>query len=156
VGGGNTFRLLKTLYELDLLDPIRRRAADGMAYIGSSAGSNVAGRTIGTTNDMPIVQPPSFEALGLVPFNLNPHYLDPEPGSTHKGEAREERIAQFHEENDIPVVAIREGAMLRVKDTAVEAAGRGGGRLFRRGEKTVELGTGDRVDRLLPEDIRKI
>jgi dipeptidase E len=156
VGGGNTFRLLKTLYELDLLDPIRRRAADGMAYIGSSAGSNVAGRTIGTTNDMPIVQPPSFEALGLVPFNLNPHYLDPEPGSTHKGEAREERIAQFHEENDIPVVAIREGAMLRVKDTAVEAAGRGGGRLFRRGEKTVELGTGDRVDRLLPQDIRKI
>jgi dipeptidase E len=156
VGGGNTFRLLKTLYELDLLDPIRRRAADGMAYIGSSAGSNVAGRTIGTTNDMPIVQPPSFAALDLVPFNLNPHYLDPDPGSTHKGETREERFAQFHEENDIPVVALREGAMIRITGDRAEIAGRGGGRLFRRGDKTVELYAGDRLDPVMAENIRRI
>jgi dipeptidase E len=156
VGGGNTFRLLKALYDLDLLEPIRRRAAEGMVYIGSSAGSNVAGRTIGTTNDMPIVEPPSFAALGLVDFNLNPHYLDPDPASTHKGETREERIAQFHEENDIPVVALREGAMIRITGDRAEIAGQGGGRLFRRGDKTVELPASNRLDRLMPENIRRI
>jgi dipeptidase E len=156
VGGGNTFRLLNTLYDLDLLEPIRRRAAEGMPYLGSSAGSNVAGQTIGTTNDMPIVQPPSFAALGLVPFNLNPHYLDPDPTSTHKGETREERIAQFHEENPQPVVGLREGAILRVEGDAMEIRGSGGGRLFRRGRKPVELATRDRLDIVLPENIRKI
>jgi dipeptidase E len=155
VGGGNTFRLLKALYELELLDALRRRARKGMPYIGSSAGSNVAGATIGTTNDMPIVQPPSFAALGLVAFNLNPHYLDPDPGSTHKGETREERIAQFHEENDIPVVALREGALLRVDGDAVKIVGRDGGRFFRRGRTPVELSSYDRVDLLLAENIRK-
>jgi dipeptidase E len=156
VGGGNTFRLLKILYDLDLLEPIRRRVSEGTPYIGSSAGSNVAGTTIGTTNDMPIVQPPSFEALRLVPFNLNPHYLDPDPGSTHKGETREERIAQFHEENDIPVVALREGAKIRITGDRAEIAGRGGGRLFRRGDKTVELFAGDRLDPVMAENIRRI
>jgi dipeptidase E len=155
VGGGNTFRLLKTLYDLALLEPLRERALAGMPYIGSSAGTNVAGVTIGTTNDMPIVQPPVFAALGLVPFNLNPHYLDPDPASTHKGETRDERIGQFLEESAIPVVAIREGAMLRVRDGAVEVAGTGGGRLFRRGAKTLGLAIGDRVDRILAENIRR-
>lgn len=148
-GGGNTFRLLKALYELELLGPLRRRASAGMPYLGSSAGSNVAGRTIGTTNDMPIVEPPSFDALGLVPFNLNPHYLDTDPVSTHKGETRDERIAQFLEENEVPVVALREGAMLRVEGERGVVRGTGGGRLFRRGEAVIDLSTGDPVDRLI-------
>jgi dipeptidase E len=146
VGGGNTFRLLKALYDLDLLGALRRRVREGMPYIGSSAGSNVAGATIGTTNDMPIVQPPSFDALGLVPFNLNPHYLDVDPASTHKGETRQERIAQFHEENDFPVVALREGAMLRVENESATVRGTGGGKLFRRGQTPIELVAGGWLD----------
>lgn len=145
VGGGNTFRLLKALYDLELIVPLRRRVFEGMPYIGSSAGSNVAGATIGTTNDMPIVEPPSFAALGLVPFNLNPHYVDADPASTHKGETREERIAQFHEENDLSVLALAEGAMLRVEGPVARLAGAAGGRLFRRGEAARELSPGERL-----------
>ena len=148
-GGGNTFRLLKTLYEHDLLGLIRRRVAEGMPYVGSSAGSNVAGPTIRTTNDMPIVEPPSLTALGLVPFNLNPHYLDPDPASTHQGETREERIAQFHEENDPPVVALREAAMLRIEGRAVSVRGASRARLFRKGEPPCEFSPGDRLDFLI-------
>jgi len=155
VGGGNTFRLLKALYDLKLLEPLRQRGTNGMPYIGTSAGSNVAGVTIGTTNDMPIVQPPSFEALGLVDFNLNPHYVDPDPASTHKGETRDDRIAQFLEENRTPVIALREGAMLRVDGDAVTVRGTEGGRLFRRGRNAVEVGTGEDLRPLLTENIRQ-
>jgi len=138
VGGGNTFRLLKGLHDHDLLGPIRRRVATGMPYIGSSAGSIVACPTLKTTKDMPVVQPPSFEALGLVPFQISPHYLDPDPASTHMGETQEERIMQFLEENEEPVVGLREGSLLRVQERTVVLKGPNTARIFRRGEKPFE------------------
>jgi dipeptidase E len=141
VGGGNTYVLLRELYSRGILTTLRERARRGMPYMGSSAGSNVAGLTIGTTNDMPIVQPPSFEALGLIPFNINPHYLDPDPDSTHMGETRETRIREFHQFNDQPVLGLREGAMLRVQDDRAVVQGRRGGRLFRPGVEAEEIAT---------------
>ena len=145
VGGGNTFRLLKALQDLDLLDPIRRKVKDGAPYIGSSAGSNVAGPTIKTTKDMPILQPRSFDSLGLVPFQISPHFLDPDPNSTHMGETQEERILQFLEENQTPVVGIREGAWLVCENSAVTLKGDAGARIFRRGEAPVEAKPGDNI-----------
>ena len=139
IGGGNTFRLLKTLYDHELIDPIRERVATGMPYIGSSAGSNVATPTIRTTNDMPIVQPPSFAALNLVSFQINPHYLDPDPNSKHMGETREERLIQFLEENDTPVVGLREGAMLRIEKGEIVLKGSTGARIFRKETAPVEV-----------------
>ena len=141
VGGGNTFRLLHRLYATGLLDTIRARTTEGMPYVGSSAGSIVAGPTIMTTKDMPIVQPPSFDALALVPFQISPHYLDPDPGSTHMGETQEERILTFLQENDCPVVGLREGAWLRIESDAVRLEG-GTARVFRRGAPPVECGAG--------------
>lgn len=152
-GGGNTFRLLRELYVRDLLQPLRARALAGMPYIGSSAGSNIAGPTIGTTNDMPIVEPPSFRALALVPFNLNPHYLDPDPSSQHMGETREKRIEQFHEENPQPVVGLREGAMLRVEDRRMSLLGVRGARIFRRGQTPVEAAPGADLSELLASEV---
>jgi dipeptidase E len=149
VGGGNTFVLLRALYELDLVGILRERARGGMPYMGSSAGSNLAGLTIGTTNDMPIVEPPSFDALGLVPFNVNPHYLDPDPGSKHMGETRETRIREFHQFNAQPVLGLREGAMLRVRERDALVTGTRGGRLFRRGAEPLEVESGEDVSFLL-------
>jgi dipeptidase E len=149
IGGGNTFRLLKALYDHDLLGPIRERVAAGMPYMGSSAGSNVACPTIKTTNDMPIVQPPSFDALGLVPFQINPHYLDPDPNSTHMGETREDRILQFLEENDTPVVGLREGAMLRIESGETILRGSARARIFRKGLEPIEISPGTRLNPLL-------
>jgi len=120
--------------------------SNGMPYIGSSAGSNVAAPTIKTTNDMPIVQPPSFEALGLVSFQINPHYLDPDPNSRHMGETREERILQFLEENETPVVGLREGAMLRIENGETTLRGSTGARIFRRGMEPIEISPGARVE----------
>lgn len=149
VGGGNTFRLLKTLYDQLLLGPIRQRVAGGMPYVGSSAGSNVAGPTIKTTNDMPIVQPPSFDALSLVSFQINPHYLDPDPNSKHMGETREKRIMEFLEENDTPVLGLREGAIARVENGRTVLKGSTGARIFRRGHEPVEAVPGDELDEWL-------
>src|SRR5687767_6011959 len=149
IGGGNTFRLLKALYDFDLINQLRRRVAEGMPYVGSSAGSNVAGPTIKTTNDMPIVQPPSFEALGLVPFQINPHYVDPDPNSRHMGETREKRILEFLEENDTPVLGLREGAMARCENGTTILKGSTGARIFRRGLDPVETLPGDQLDDLL-------
>ena len=146
IGGGNTFRLLKALYDSDLLEVIRDRVANGMPYIGSSAGANVAGPTIKTTKDMPIVQPPSFDALGLVPFQISPHYLDPDPNSTHMGETQEERILQFLEENDTPVAGLREGAMVRMENGATILKGSSGARIFRKGMAPVEVLPGAQLD----------
>jgi dipeptidase E len=142
VGGGNTFRLLKALYDLDLLDVIRRRVAAGMRYMGSSAGSNVACPTIRTTNDMPIVEPPSFQALGLFPYQVNPHYIDADSASTHMGETCEQRLMEYLEENKGPVIGLREGAMLRVTANEVVVRGARGARIFRRGQPAYEVGPG--------------
>jgi dipeptidase E len=149
IGGGNTFRLLKALYDLDLVGVIRRRVAGGMPYIGSSAGTIVACPTIKTTNDMPIIQPPSFEALGLISFQINAHFQDPDPDSTHMGETREERLGQFLEENDTPVVGLREGAMVRVENSAALLKGSSGARIFRKGHHPVEVTPGMRLDDLV-------
>ncbi len=149
IGGGNTFRLLKSLYDFEVLLPIRQRVSEGMPYIGSSAGSNVACPTIKTTKDMPIVEPPSFAALGLVPFQISPHFLDPDPNSTHMGETQEERIRQFLEENSTPVAGLREGAILRVEDRAIELKGVSGARIFRRGHDPFEAEPGARLEALL-------
>jgi len=149
IGGGNTFRLLKALQDLDLLEPIRRKVRNGAPYIGSSAGSNVAGPTIKTTKDMPIVQPRSFDSLGLVPFQISPHYLDPDPNSTHMGETQEERILQFLEENETPVVGIREGAWILIENGAVMLKGETGARIFRRGQAPVEVSPGGEISKLV-------
>jgi dipeptidase E len=137
-GGGNTFRLLNAVAELGVLDAIRARTRDGMPYTGASAGSNLACPTIMTTNDMPIVEPPGFEGLALVRFQINPHYVDAVAGSTHMGETRETRIREYHEENAWPVVGLREGAMLRIEDGSVELRGRAGARIFRRDQEPIE------------------
>lgn len=148
-GGGNTFRLLKTLQDSGLLLILRERAESGMPYLGSSAGTNIAAPTIRTTNDMPIVQPASFDALGLVPFQINPHYLDPAPDSTHMGETREQRLKEFHEENETPVVGLREGAWIRVEDGRATLGGARGARIFRPGQAPEERKTGESLDDLL-------
>ena len=139
VGGGNTFRLLSEIYRLELREPLYERVIAGLPYVGSSAGTNLAGLTIGSSNDMPIVYPQSFVALGLVPFNFNPHYLDPDPHSTHKGETRETRIREFHEHNHQPVLGLREPAVLRREGDRLTLRGLAGARLFRAGQEPVEF-----------------
>jgi dipeptidase E len=149
IGGGNTFRLLNALYRDDLLATIRERFAQGMPFVGSSAGANVAGPTIKTTKDMPIVQPPSFEALGLFPFQISPHFLDPDPNSRHMGETQEERICQFLEENATPVVGLREGSWIVQRDEVAELRGPLPARTFRRGREPLEAAPGTDLVRLL-------
>lgn len=137
-GGGNTFVLVNQLYGLEVMDVLREAVENGTLYMGTSAGSNIAGQTMQTTNDMPIVYPPSFKTLGLVPFNINPHYLDPDPKSKHKGETRETRIKEFHVFNDTPVIGLREGSWLRVEDEKVSLKGDLTARIFLKGQEPYE------------------
>lgn len=141
VGGGNSFRLLRALQRADLLTTIRTAVAGGARYGGASAGTNMACPTLRTTNDMPIVEPAGFATLGLVPFQINPHYVDADPGSRHMGETRERRIEEFLEENDVPVLGLREGAWLRVSGPTVTLHRRTA-RLFRRGRASEECAAG--------------
>ena len=149
IGGGNTFVLLSGLHANDLLETIREEVTKGKPYIGTSAGSNVACRSIMTTNDMPIMYPPSFEALQLLPFNLNPHYLDPDPNSRHMGETRATRIKEFHVFNEVPVLGLREGAMLHVDGDKILLKGTTGARLFIRKQEPREFLPGDDLSFLL-------
>jgi dipeptidase E len=150
VGGGNSFRLLKTLQQHNLLTIVRERVAAGeLRYIGSSAGTNMACPSLRTTNDMPIVQPRSFEAFGLIPFQINPHYLDPDPDSTHMGETRADRIAEFLEENDVAVLGMREGSWLQRNGPTLSLEGVAGAHLFRRHEEPQEIVPGTDLSWLL-------
>jgi len=150
VGGGNSFRLLKTLQQQELLTVVRQRVEVGdLRYIGASAGTNMACPSLRTTNDMPIVQPHSFEAFGLLPFQINPHYLDSDPNSTHQGETRAERIAEFLEENDVPVLGMREGSWMQRNGPVLRLEGIAGARLFRRAAEPQEIPHGTDLSWLL-------
>ncbi len=154
VGGGNTFRLLKALYDLQLMTVLRSVVGGGTPYMGSSAGTNLACPTVRTTNDMPIVEPPSLTALGVVPFQINPHYLDPDPQSKHQGETRETRIREFLEDNETPVVGIREGSWLWADDGQITLQGSTGGVLFRRGLEAIPLQPGDDIGKRIGNEIK--
>lgn len=141
-GGGNTFLLVKELHESGLMQVLKTVVESGTPYMGASAGSNIGGINMRTTNDMPIVYPPSFDTMGLVPFNLNPHYLDPQPELKHNGETRETRIQEFHTQNTIPVVGLREGNWIRVKGDKISVEGSESTRIFEAGKDPYELPSG--------------
>lgn len=153
IGGGNTFRLLHELQKNHLIEPIRHAVRSGALYIGSSAGSIVACPSLKTTKDMPVVEPMSFEALSLIPFQISPHYLDPDPSSSHMGETQEQRIVQFLEENEESVIGLREGSFLRVEDNAVVLKGPHSARIFRRGTPPVEVSSGTNLNDLLIQQL---
>ena len=141
VGGGNTFVLVNQLYKNNVLETLKMAVKNGTPYLGTSAGSNICGLTINTTNDMPIVYPPSFKTLGFVPFNINPHYLDPILGSTHMGETRETRIKEFHGFNTQPVIGLREGSWIDVKDDKLTLKGTLNARVFEYNKTPYEIAT---------------
>ena len=141
-GGGSTFILVSQLYKNNVMEILSETIKNGTPYLGTSAGSNICGLTMQTSNDMPIVYPPSFKTLGLIPFNLNPHYLDPDITSTHMGETRETRIKEFHAYNSVPVLGLREGSWLDVKGDSITLKGNLNARLFRQNQIPEELETG--------------
>jgi dipeptidase E len=149
VGGGNAFRLLRALQDFELIDVIAASAKAGKPYIGTSAGSNVACPTIRTTNDMPIIWPVTLDAIGLIPFQLNVHYPVADANGPHFGETRDQRIGEFLDENDVPVVALKEGSWLEVRDSTAVVGGMAGGRVFERGTLTRDVSTGAEVSYLL-------
>ncbi|WP_291132767.1 dipeptidase PepE [Flavobacterium sp. UBA7682] len=138
-GGGNTFLLVTQLYQNDVMEVLAKTVENGTPYLGSSAGSNITGLTMQTTNDMPIIYPPSFKTLGLIPFNLNPHYLDPDLNSKHMGETRETRIKEFHAFNTTPVLGLREGSWLEVTGEKIILKGSLTARLFQQNQTPEEL-----------------
>jgi dipeptidase E len=149
VGGGNTWMLLKLLRGKKLIDPVRKKVLTGTPYIGWSAGSNVACPTIRTTNDMPVTQPTSFRSFNLVPFQINPHYLDANPEG-HAGETREQRIGEFLEINPgIWVAGLREGTMFIIEDEKIKLYGSGKARIFKKNQLPLELGENDDFSFLL-------
>jgi dipeptidase E len=155
VGGGNSFRLLKWVRAAGALKPLRERAVGGMPYIGASAGSNLACASIRTTNDMPIVNPGSFEALGLIPFQVNPHYpYTAAPPQMHAGESRDDRIGEFLDENDVPVLGLPEGTWLRVSGLTASTGGVAHTKLFQRGAEPRELPPGSDVSTLMGLPVR--
>ena len=141
-GGGNTFLLVAQLYKNKVMTVLADVVKNGTPYLGSSAGSNICGLTMQTTNDMPIIYPPDFRTLGLIPFNLNPHFLDADLQSKHMGETRETRIKEFHQFNTIPVLGLREGSWLEVKGDKIILKGDLSARLFRQGKDGEELESG--------------
>lgn len=141
-GGGNTFLLVSELYKNNSMIKLSEAIEKGVPYLGTSAGSNICGLTMQTTNDMPIIYPPSFITLGLVPFNLNPHYLDADLQSKHMGETRETRINEFHSFNYIPVLGLREGSWLDVKGDKIILKGNLPARLFRQNQTPIEIESG--------------
>jgi dipeptidase E len=149
VGGGNSFRLVRTMASIGALGPLRARIMDGVPYLGASAGALLACPTIRTTTDMPIVELGSLAALGLIPFQVSPHYPDPEPAGRPGSEDRRARLARFLEENDVPVLGLPEGTWLRVSDGVATLGGVAGGRLFARGEPVQMLPAGADVSELL-------
>ncbi len=147
-GGGNTFVLVNQLYKNGLLSPIKDAVFNGTPYLGTSAGTNICGLTMNTTNDMPIVYPPSFKTLGFVPFNINPHYLDPDMNSKHMGETRETRILEFHKFNTQPVVGLREGSWLKVTANSIKLKGKLPARIFEHNKKPYEVDTDTELNQL--------
>ena len=149
VGGGNTFCLLDRLYQNGLVERIRQRVLAGVPYVGWSAGSNVACPTIRTTNDMPIVEPRSLNALGLVPFQINPHYTDATLPN-HGGETRQERLTEFLEMNPgMTVIGLQEGSLLKVEDNGIELLGRKTAKVFRKGKAVAEYVPGASLNFLI-------
>ena len=145
-GGGSTFVLVSQLYKNNVMEILSETIKNGTPYLGTSAGSNICGLTMQTSNDMPIVYPPSFKTLGLISFNLNPHYLDPDITSTHMGETRETRIKEFHAYNSVPVLGLREGSWLDVKGDTITLKGNLTARLFRQNQIPEELEPGTELN----------
>ena len=141
-GGGNTFLLLNKLYQYSLIDILKNKINSGIPYLGTSAGSNICGMTIGTTNDMPIVHVKNLEALGIIDFNINPHYLDPIDGFEHMGESRETRINEFHKFNDQFVIGLREGSYLRVEGDDIYLKGLKHAVIFKKENEKFEIESG--------------
>lgn len=139
IGGGNTFVLLNELYKNNLIHPLKEAILSGTPYLGTSAGSNICGLSINTTNDMPIVYPRSFNSLGILPFNINPHYLDSNPANEHMGETRETRIQECHIFNTQPIVGLREGSFLRLFANDIILKGPHSARIFQRGKPPYEI-----------------